>query len=704
MLARPRSAARLLAPLAALAALALIPPAASAQAQERSVLVALLHPPAELVGEQADGPEPAFDWALAVLDARPALSLGVSSAVQGVYDRQQAYLDMTQGTRVSLSAYDPREPPPLLLRPAPGGSGALLGWPAVRRRAQSAPADVLPGLLAQTVPGGAGYAGIAGGAGGAAILAADRAGLIAGLSLGSALDVPQRARALLARHALVVAALPPGERGVAALDRLIEGRRAGELLLAMQAPPPGDSAQLLPLGALGLGGTPGGRLSSPTTHVEGVVAGIDIAPTVLEHLGLPVPRAMKGRPLRSEPGRDAAALSELVERLRVVLPRRLPALWTLIGSWTALLLVAMLVADRRGQRWAMRAGALAVLWLPSVLLATAVLRPSHTLELLLVAVLALAAGALTDRLVAWPRGPAVPALTGLALYALDLAFGSPLVIRSLLGPNPLFGARFYGIGNELEATLTALLLAGVGALLAGRGRSRGAVAAFAGGGLALALLIGAGRLGADVGGVITVGAGAGVAAVLMLPGGLTRRAAAAVVAAPLAGLALLALVDLATGGDSHFTRSVLRAEGSGDVWDIVARRYELAGRQAVRGMMPAVTLIALLAIALGVRRRERLLAPVESDPAWRALLAGLVAAGFAGALFNDSGPVLLLFETFIAACLVLYLRGDRRLAQGGTRSPASARPQESTGDRQQPAAIGGESAKWPRTRPPRSLG
>jgi hypothetical protein len=134
------------------------------------------------------------------------------------------------------------------------------------------------------------------------------------------------------------------------------------------------------------------------------------------------------------------------------------------------------------------------------------------------------------------------------------------------------------------------------------------------------------------------------------------------VAAPLAGLGLLALIDLATGGDSHFTRSVLRADGGSDVWDIVARRYELAGRQAVRGMMPAVTLIALLAVALGLRRRERLLAPVGGDPAWRALLTGLVAAGIAGALFNDSGPVLLLFETFIAASLVLYVRGDRRLA------------------------------------------
>ena len=300
-----------------------------------------------------------------------------------------------------------------------------------------------------------------------------------------------------------------------------------------------------------------------------------------------------------------------------------------------------------------------------MLLLTAALAPSRTGELLLATGLALVLGALTDRLVRWPRGPLVPAFAGLAAYAIDLAFGSPLIIRSLLGPNPLFGARFYGIGNELEATLSALLLIGIGTLLAGRGRSRAAAAAFAGGGAALALVVGAGRLGADVGGVITIGAGAAVAAVLMLPGGLTRRSAALVVAAPIAGLVLLALVDLATGGDSHFTRTVLRADDSGDLWDVVGRRYELAGRQAIRGFMPAVTIIAILAIAVAIRRRDRLLAPVDGDPAWRALLAGLVAAGVAGAVFNDSGPVLLLFETFFAAAAVLYLRGDPRLARDG---------------------------------------
>ena len=50
-------------------------------------------------------------------------------------------------------------------------------------------------------------------------------------------------------------------------------------------------------------------------------------------------------------------------------------------------------------------------------------------------------------------------------------------------------------------------------------------------------------------------------------------------------------------------------------------------------------------------------------PAWLAALAGLIAAGVAGSLFNDSGPVLLIFETFFAAALVLYLRADPKITE-----------------------------------------
>ncbi len=198
-------------------------------------------------------------------------------------------------------------------------------------------------------------------------------------------------------------------------------------------------------------------------------------------------------------------------------------------------------------------------------------------------------------------------------------------------------------------------------LLQGRGRSRSGAAIFAGAGLLFGAVVGSGRLGADVGGVLTIGAGAAVAVLCMLPGGITRRAIALAVAAPIVALGGLAVLDLVTGGDSHFTRTVLQADGSSALLDIVQRRYELAFNVLKRGLMPFATGIAILAIVYGLRYRSRIYVAVHDDPAWQAAMYGSLAAAIAGTLFNDSGPLLLLFGTFVLVVVSVYLRGDPTL-------------------------------------------
>ena len=595
---------------------------------------------------------------------RSQLSIGLSSPVQGRYRAAQALLDITQGTRISLSSYDPELPPPLLLVPDQRGA-YFRGWIEINERASSAPAEIKPGLLAGSIGGGAAYAGVDLQPQQNAIVAADRAGRIERLSIGPALSLPARVQALLSERQLVVADLAAGGLGDRQLAQLLAERSSNELIIVMRSPPNKSSAQLLPVGIAGLGAP--GTLTSLTTHLDGVIAGIDLLPTALDWLGVAIPGAVSGQPVKVVPGRDAQQLLALKGRLQVVGQRRFPALWALLGGSIILTLVATLIADRRGLRWAMRCGALAFFWLPSVLLLTAALAPSMLVEVLIVVFGSLLLGAGSDRLIPWPRAPALPAFVAVSAYIVDLAFGSPLIIRSLIGPNPLFGSRFYGIGNELESALPAILLIGLGALWFGRGRSRQAAAIFAGCGLVLGVALGAARLGADVGGVMTVAAGFGVAVLLMLPGRLSKQTIALVVIAPFAALALLAAIDLVSGGDSHFTRTVLRADGSGAWWEIFVRRFELAGRGLIRGLMPVAALIAVLTVALGIVRRDRLLATVSDDPGWRAGMAGAAAVGVFGALFNDSGPMLLLFAVFVALCGAIYLRGDPRLADARSR-------------------------------------
>jgi hypothetical protein len=597
------------------------------------------------------------------LDAREELSLGLTGATQGRYQQEQALLDISSGTRTSAAAYDHRDPTPLTLFDDGRGGRLLLGWPDVVKRADSAPADIVPGLLGSLVPGGAGYAGVTGRRQIEAVAAADRAGRVRTVSLAPARNVARRAQRLLGDHRLVVVGLATGESGGRQLDGLIAHRAPGELLIVMQTPPDFRAPQLLPTGVLGLG--PPHALTSTTTHQRGLIAGIDIAPTILSWLGVKVPDVVKGQRIRLEGKRDADGLKSFAARLRVISARRFPALETILAVWLAVLLAGGVFFDRRGVRWAMRVGGLAFCWLLPMLLVTAAIAPRRTSELTIIALGTFALGILTDLLVRWPRAIFVPCAVTVLSYTVDLARGSDLIVRSLLGPNPRFGSRYYGLGNELEATLPILLFIALAVVLQGRGRSRNSALVFGGASLVFGAVMGSGRLGADVGGVLTIGAGAAVAVLCLLPGGITRRAVVLAILTPALALVALAGLDLATGGNGHFTRTVLHADGEGALWDIISRRYELAFNVLKRGLMPFATGVSALAVAYGIRYRERIYAPLEGDPAWLAALWGSFAAALAGTLFNDSGPMLLLFGAFVVTVVSGYIRGDVRLARAG---------------------------------------
>ena len=319
MLVRPRFAARLLAPVAAWAVLALLAPAApGAGARARG--------PARRrarCSRSCPAPAPAAPVAPGDEDPEPRLPLGArrarraAAAVPRPQQRGAGHLRPRAGVPRHLAgnagvAEELRPEGPAAAAPASGrrrrgAARGLAGGPRARREA---PADVQPGLLAQSIPGGAGYAGIAGRPHGGGDRRRGPVGARSRSSRSAA-----RATSCAARAACSSAARSSsptfrrGPRAARALDALVAAHRPGELLLVMQTPPGGTDAQLLPTGALGLGGTPAGRLTSQTTHTDGVVAGIDVAPTILEHLGLAGARRRQGAAdhLRARARRRGAA-------------------------------------------------------------------------------------------------------------------------------------------------------------------------------------------------------------------------------------------------------------------------------------------------------------------------------------------------------------------------------------------------------------
>jgi hypothetical protein len=533
--------------------------------------------------------------------ANAGFAPGILSPGLGTVPAEQTYLDIGQGNRVFDSLYD-------AALPARSGDPSRW-WREVVERAESAPAEIVPGLLSSALA---------------------EAGLRSGLQI---------------RRAPL--------RGL---------RQAGEGLTIAIARPTGKSDAPLPIGIAGAGFD--GNLTSDSTRTDGYVLSTDVAPTILDHFGVPIPSEMSGQPIRSEGSVDVAAIDSLGDRMEVISSRRGPVIGLNIAIWLGVLALVALLSRGRLARPAVRVAGLTIVYLPLVLLLGAALEPGETGERLLVLLLCPLLATATLMFLRGYRALAVASAATVLAYAVDVIAGSPLTSLSLLGPNPGLGVRFYGIGNELEALLAVLVVAGAGAGLAAfapKASPRATSIAFVATGLIAAFVCAAGRLGDDVGAAIVFPVGAIVAA-MAFAGHVRRPLLLACVAAPASVLAVLALVDLLSGANAHLTRSVLDAGGFGDLADVAQRRLQLSvrsfGRPVLLVFLPVVLGLAVLAYL----QRERLRAWLADVPALRAGLRGAVAAPAIGTLANDSGALLL----EIGAAYLLVFIGFAWAENGGT--------------------------------------
>lgn len=560
--------------------------------------------------------------------AVPELAPGVVSAGLGAVPAAQTFLDISQGNRVNEDLYD-GDLPRLHLR---GGQVPARLWDETVTRAESAPANIVPGLLASTliadgVPVAAeadgGLATLAAVDGEGAVRVADRSACVAGCGPG-----------------LSVVRAQPDELG-----SLVATLGSEDLLIALATGARGDQ-KLLPVGIAGEGFR--GNLTSASTRTDGVVTTTDIAPTVLDRLGVEVPDEINGSEITSGDERDPAAVADLQQRFDTRPSRDLVVLVPL-GIWLVLVGLAALVGRLEGARLGLRLLGLSVAWAPFLLLVAAAVDATTLASALMVGLGSVALAAVTARLLAGCAALALACAVTVGAYGLDVIAGSPLTSLSVLGPNPGGGVRFFGIGNELEAVLTTLTLVGTGAALAARpGIERRAGACwFAGFALLAIVAFAPGRFGADVGAAIVLGAGGATAAVLAL--GLERkRAILVVIGSGALALAALLAVDLALGG-AHLSRTVLGAGEAGDLIDVLDRRLTLMSNTFIHPVYPELLAVCALLLVVGALRHRAVLGWFGDGWAARSGFLGALVGVLVGTVANDSGSVLLVIGTIYLA-------------------------------------------------------
>lgn len=424
-----------------------------------------------------------------------------------------------------------------------------------------------------------------------------------------------------------------------------------------------DGDLLTPLVVRGREFDHGTRLYSPTTRRDGLVSNYDIAPTVLDAVGLETPVEMDGRPLEDSGARaNVTGLREFEEKaVAASVSRKMMVRVYAIGAMCviALFFLVMLIRSDSVRRhplfWAVAlmvllCGPLAWLFVP--LMGAA---PQWAIVSVAVAgsiLIALGSMLLRDKSLSAPGGLSgvlfrpLLAVSGFTLVAIitDTLMGSPLMGLSAFGSDAVLGDRYYGVGNLYMGFAIGAAVLFVCVALQWRfdlfDRRWKAYAYSLTVLVLVALVLGLPWLGADVGGLATTVVVALVLVMLLSGGRVTAKRVLVMALVLLLCVGALVVIDaLAPGSASHAGRAVGRARSSGfeALASQVSRKLAANWMLTWASIWRLVLLFGAVAFVVFNLRFGILDKLAKEYPCLRAGFWALAAGLVAGWLLNDSG-------------------------------------------------------------------
>jgi len=445
-----------------------------------------------------------------------------------------------------------------------------------------------------------------------------------------------------------------------ALGDLVAAVPAGTRVMVLSVVPPTQRWQLTPVVVAGTG-VAAGQLRSPSTRRAGLVTLTDVAPTILDALGVPVPAGMIGHALREEPG--PSHLGDLVTLDRLAVYRERIYFRIALGFIIAQAVIygaTMLLMSRRRPLGAtatvLRAMSLLIAGYPLSTFVFRALPDSPRAGSAAFAVM-LAIDALLVAAVWRLRAHLLQALGWLlgataAVVLVDASIGGRLQEASVMGYSPHTATRFFGIGNTAFAILAATMILSAAIHLERAPRRSEALVAVAALFVLVIVVDGAPLLGDDVGGMLTFVPVLGLLLVAFSGRRVTWRMIAGVLGVTLVMLIAATAVDLLRPPESrtHLARLVsdIRHHGSSPLLTTIERKTATnlrVLRATIWTWMVPIIAIFMLYLLVWQRRLAELLPP--RSPRRAGVIAAL-AAGLLGFAVNDSGVV-------VTAMVFVYL-------------------------------------------------
>lgn len=416
------------------------------------------------------------------------------------------------------------------------------------------------------------------------------------------------------------------------------------------------------------GGPAKGLLISPTTRRLGIVANTDIAPTILNFFGVPTPSVMYGRVISvEEHANPIPYLIGLRDRIRATNWQRRSILKNLVYADIILYLAATIfILLKKLPRWIGKViccGLPFMKSMPLALLLLPLLGPITPIKALITAV-ALSGVVFLVVQIIWHHPlklvTVLSLVTALTVLA-DTLTGNRLVKASILGYDPMGGARFYGIGNEYMGVLVGAAIIGTTPLLDLYPRYKTKLRL---GIIALYLLVTAAIslpvLGANVGGALTATLGFSVAVFLLYNRRITLRTLVCITLIPAIVILANSFVDhfLADLGVSHLGQALtlIGARGLAEVYSIIARKLTMNLKLFRYSIWSRALIVALGVIIWFLYQPPLLIRKIkEKYPNLLKGLIGSTVAAIAALVFNDSGVVAAALVLNFTVTMILFL-------------------------------------------------
>jgi hypothetical protein len=413
-----------------------------------------------------------------------------------------------------------------------------------------------------------------------------------------------------------------------------------------------------------------GLLVSPTTQRPGVIMNVDIAPTVLNFLGLASPGVFTGRPAEVIPGQYGLATVSGMYRVIESVNNARPFLQKgYVFSQLILLAVSLgfIFMKKKGREY-LKPVFLAVMSVPLAYLllpffpAAAV--PLAGLMLVLLTVLTAGLVTLASRKWGVDAFMLISVATTLVITA-DLLAGAPLQKVSIMSYDPVVGARFYGMGNEYMGVLIGSTLVGATSLIQYLEKRRSLLIALSGAAYVfIVYVIAAPQLGTNVGG--TIAAAAAFLVAMMLTCGISMSWRPALAVASTVAVMVLALTLYDAGRpvqcQSHIglAATQVMTGGLNEVVNIISRKSEINIKLIKYTIWSRIFLASLGMLALLFYRPPGVMEGVRRErPYLFKGLVGLVTGSIVALIFNDSGVVAAATTMIFGIPLLIYLVLDQ---------------------------------------------